>query len=560
MSEFFDKHRERLECALDAVATRGAWTPFVESPSRKHHPEGAHARGKARFEGLRNSAFPLTLPGERGRIGAEVSPYTLEPLGIDYSDVDLDALYSAMHKAQPSWAGASVEERVGLCLEILDRLAGDVFANCYATMHTAGQAFMMAFAGSGANSLDRGLEALTYAYKAMADVPRQAVFERSFGRKPVRLEKRYRLMPRGIAAVVACGSYPAWNAYPALFANLATGNPVVLKPHPNGILPMAMAVTIARGALEEAGFDPNLVTLAADEPGRPITKELARRDDTAIIDFTGSQSFGAWLEQNCSQALVYTETSGCNAVVVESTSDLDGMLGAITQGLALFSGQMCTSPQNIFVPRGGIETDQGHLSAYDFQRRLVETLDGMLDEPSHAAAICGAVQNPDVQETLDAIADTAGSKRVLRRHRPYDHPEFPDARTLTPLVVAVRAEDELYRREHFGPVGFVIETDDRDHALRRATDDARRHGAIASYAYSADEEFVGTVEDAFWSAGASVGVNLVGQRPINFTAAYSDYHVTGLNPAGNACLTDLAFVTDRFRIVQSKVEVSSESE
>ena len=32
-----------------------------------------------------------------------------------------------------------------------------------------------------------------------------------------------------------------------------------------------------------------------------------------------------------------------------------------------------------------------------------------------------------------------------------------------------------------------------------------------------------------------------------------DYHVTGLNPANNACLADLAFVAARFRIVQSKV-------
>ena len=38
--------------------------------------------------------------------------------------------------------------------------------------------------------------------------------------------------------------------------------------------------------------------------------------------------------------------------------------------------------------------------------------------------------------------------------------------------------------------------------------------------------------------------------PINFAAAYSDFHVTGLNPAGNACLSDLAFVANRFRIVQ----------
>ena len=40
--------------------------------------------------------------------------------------------------------------------------------------------------------------------------------------------------------------------------------------------------------------------------------------------------------------------------------------------------------------------------------------------------------------------------------------------------------------------------------------------------------------------------------PLNFAAAYSDYHVTGLNPAGNASLTDLAFVAGRFRITQSR--------
>lgn len=58
--------------------------------------------------------------------------------------------------------------------------------------------------------------------------------------------------------------------------------------------------------------------------------------------------------------------------------------------------------------------------------------------------------------------------------------------------------------------------------------------------------------EAYHQAGASVACNLHGM-PINFAAAYSDFHVTGLNPAGNACLADLAFVANRFRIVQSKV-------
>jgi hypothetical protein len=45
--------------------------------------------------------------------------------------------------------------------------------------------------------------------------------------------------------------------------------------------------------------------------------------------------------------------------------------------------------------------------------------------------------------------------------------------------------------------------------------------------------------------------------PLNFAAAYSDYHVTGLNPAGNATLTNLAFVTGRFGIVQSRRPITA---
>ena len=57
---------------------------------------------------------------------------------------------------------------------------------------------------------------------------------------------------------------------------------------------------------------------------------------------------------------------------------------------------------------------------------------------------------------------------------------------------------------------------------------------------------------AYARAGAQLTINLSGPMPLNFAAAYSDYHVTGLNPAGNASLTDLAFVAARFRIVQSR--------
>jgi hypothetical protein len=76
--------------------------------------------------------------------------------------------------------------------------------------------------------------------------------------------------------------------------------------------------------------------------------------------------------------------------------------------------------------------------------------------------------------------------------------------------------------------------------------------------YSTDEQFLERAEHAYHMAGASLACNLIGM-PINFAAAYSDFHVTGLNPAGNACLSDLAFVTSRFRIVQTKFPAAAMS-
>ncbi len=560
MSDLFERHRQRLEAAVAASATRGHYAPYVESPSRKHHPEGAHAAGRAAFEARLGRPFALSQPGTVGRVGAEVSPYTGEPLGVDYPAADVEALFAGMRRVWPAWRDASPRARVGVCMEILDRLSRQVFENAYATMHTAGQTFMLGFAGSGASSLERGLEGIAYAWQAMSAIPERARFTRRFGRgAPVVLEKRYRLMPRGIAAVITCGSYPAWNAWPAILANLATGNPVVVKPHPASILPVAIAVETARGALADAGFEPDLLTLAADEASAPITRALLAHPDLAIVDFTGSQAFGAWIEEHCRRALVFTETSGCNAVILESAAELDAALAAIAGGLCLFSAQMCTAPQNLLIPRRGVRTPGGLVPFEEVVERLVARVDRIALDPERAAGMLGAICSPAVVEEEARLAAEAPEGGVLRASAPYAHPQFPAARTATPLILrADPADRERYGRERFGPVSYVIAADDRDHALALAARDARERGSIAAYAYTTDPAYAAQIEDAYALAGASVGINLVRHSPINFTAAFSDFHVTGLNPAGNACLTDLAFVAGRFRVVQSKTELPEE--
>ena len=74
MTDLFAKHRATLEEALDACDKRYSWTAYAESPSRKIHGEEKPRAGKARFEALLGTDYPLQQPGEIGRTGAEVSP------------------------------------------------------------------------------------------------------------------------------------------------------------------------------------------------------------------------------------------------------------------------------------------------------------------------------------------------------------------------------------------------------------------------------------------------------------------------------------------------------
>ena len=551
VTNLYDRHRPTLERALDACARRHAWTAYPESPSGSIHCEEKPARGKARFEAMLGGDYPLHQPGEAGRTGAEVSPYTGEALGITYPKMAVDALYGAIADAMPAWRAAAPESRIGICLEILDRCADQLFENAHATMHTSGQSYIMAFAGSGANALDRGLEALAYAHKAMADVPASALWERQFGKGgAARLEKQYRLVPRGVGVVICCATFPLWNGYPALCANLATGNPVVFKPHPSAILPVAMVTGVCREVLAQAGFDPNLVSMVADTREEPATMALLQHPATAIVDFTGSPAFGQWIEQNCAGKLVYTETAGCNSVVIESTDNLEAMASAIAHSLCQASAQMCTSVQNIHIPANGISAAGRHVSFDEVAAAIVAAVDQHLANPQ---VLCGTLVDAGILQTIERYRECAGQYgRVLRDSAPLDYAEFPRARTASPLILEVtETARDLYRDEIFGPVSFIIKGDSIDDCLRDATTNARERGAITSHVYSVDEAFLAKAVSAYHDAGASVACNLVGM-PINFAAAYSDFHVTGLNPAGNACLTDLAFVASRFRIVQSK--------
>ncbi|MGY2700988.1 phenylacetic acid degradation protein PaaN [Nocardioides sp. HB32] len=547
-----DRHRQRLDDAVAASASRTYYSAFDESPSPRVYGEDAAGAGKAAFEAWLGGTFPLSTPGASGTVSTERSPFGFD-LGVSYPRaVDVDALLSASRAGMKQWRDAGPEGRTGVCLEILSRLHTRIFELANAVQHTSGQAFVMAFQAGGAHALDRALEAIAYAWTEMTRTPATAVWEKPGRGEPLRMEKTFTVVPRGVALVIGCNTFPTWNSWPGLFASLVTGNPVVVKPHPAAVLPLAITVQACQQVLAEAGFDPNLVTLAAEEPDDHLAATLAVRPEVRLIDFTGGNAFGDWLEEHARQAVVFTEKAGVNTVVVDSTSDFAAMCQNLAFSFSLYSGQMCTAPQNVYLPASGVATEDGVKTPAEVADGIGAALERLLGDDARAVELLGGIVNDGVLSRLDAAADGD----VLVASRTVTHPAFDAATVRTPTLLRLTAKDaDVYESECFGPVAYLIETGGTDESIALFRDTVQRHGAMTAAVYSTSDEVIADMRDAALDAGVALSENLLGGVFVNQSAAFSDFHGTGANPAANASYTDGAYVASRFRVIQSRRHV-----
>jgi acyl-CoA reductase-like NAD-dependent aldehyde dehydrogenase len=204
---------------------------------------------------------------------------------------------------------------------------------------------------------------------------------------------------------------------------------------------------------------------------------------------------------------------------------------------------MCTAPQTIFVPRDGIDTDEGHKTVEELGQGIARSLDKLLGDPDRALAILGAVQSP---ATLERVKEAMGKGRVIRPSSPVEG--AGETRTATPAVIEVEAGSDTWREECFGPVGFIVPVKDAHAAIGAAANLVAEKGAITALLHATDDMLIDEAEEAFARVGAPLSVNFTGPVIVNQSAAFSDFHVSGLNPAGTATLTDQSFVTNRFSV------------
>ena len=536
--------KERLEAAYAAQQSRTYFAAWPESP-RAYDEEGM-SKGLSAFQSLLTQNFTeLFQEGSEGWVGDEVSPYMMTGLGVQYPKFSPAVLIANAKSAQKVWSKTAADVRAAILLDALDRVALRFFEIAYATMHTTGQSFMMSFQASGPHANDRALEVLSMAYHELNRFPRDVTWVKNMGKFDLTLQKNYKAIPKGVALVIGCSTFPTWNTVPGLFGSLMTGNASIVKPHPKSVLPIAIVVAEMQKAMVAAGLPASVVQLGVDTLDLPITKELAADSAVKLIDYTGGSAFGDYIE-SLDGKTVFTEKAGVNSVILDSVADANAVFGNLAFAASLYSGQMCTAPQNIFVSADGVKTAEGHLSYDDVVAGIANAVKGLAENPKMGAGTLGAIQNDLTSSRVKSVESAAGSAVALASMN-IVNPEFPDARTASPTVIAVDASDEKsWKHECFGPIVFVVKTESARHSLTLTATCAAELGAITCSCYSTDSEFMEVVEDEMNAVFTPVSFNFSGAAFVNQHAAFSDFHVTGGNPSGNASFTDSQYVNRRF--------------
>ncbi len=551
---FFEKHKGIIDRAIEAVHKREYYSQYPEMPSPQVYGETAEADQKKAFEGQLSAKFDrLKQSHDSWMTSDEQSPYTQQKLGISYpAFADVSKYISAAQAAWPDWKKTDVQTRAGILIESLERLKGSFYEVAFSTMHTTGQSYMMSFQASGPHAADRALEAIALGYQEQIRFPHKLTWEKPAGKVTLKLEKFFTTVPKGLSLAIGCGTFPIWNTLPGLYASLVTGNPVIVKPHPKAIYPIAIVVTLIQQVLAENGFSPDLVMLAPDNDEKLIAKKLAENEAIKIIDFTGGSSFGKYIE-SLPGKITFTEMAGVNSIIIDSAANLAEMAKNVAFSLSLYSGQMCTAPQNFYIPKAGIQVAGQHVSYEEVQKAITSAVEELAAHPKAGPAVLGAIQSDMTHKRVDEAMKLGG--KVLLESRPINNPEFPNIRSASPVVIEIPATaTDIFEREMFGPIAFIIPTAGTQESLKLASDIARKHGAITCGAYTLDGSTMQMIAEVMADAGTPVAFNLTGNIYVNQNAGFSDFHVTGGNPAGNASLTDPEFVLKRFTRVQAKLQ------
>ncbi len=376
-----------------------------------------------------------------------VNPATEEIIGTVPAGTaeDVDAAVAAARAALPGWAATEPAERAARIGALRDALAAR--RETIAATVTAELGAPLSFS----EAVHAGLPitvAGTYATLAA-----EHSFEEKLGTSRVLHE------PVGVVGAITPWNYPLHQVVLKVFAALAAGCTVVLKP--TEVAPLVTYALV--DIVDEAGLPPGVFNLVSGY-GPVVGEAIAAHPDVDMVSFTGSTRAGKRVSVVAAETVkkVALELGGKSANIILDDADLTA---AVTEGVGkcfLNSGQTCTALTRMLVPADRLQ----EATAIAEQVARAYTV-GLPDDPSSKLGpLVSGTQQARVKAYIDKGVEE-GAELVLDGRET----EFTTGYFVGPTVFTnVAPEMTIAREEIFGPVLSIIGYQDEDDAVRIAND------------------------------------------------------------------------------------------
>jgi RHH-type proline utilization regulon transcriptional repressor/proline dehydrogenase/delta 1-pyrroline-5-carboxylate dehydrogenase len=325
---------------------------------------------------------------------------------------------------------------------------------------------------------------------ADADVAEAIDFCEYYARQSVTLFDRHRLgrfigeldetwyQPRGVAVVISPWNFPLAIACGMTTAALVTGNTVILKPAEQTPAIAKVCFDILKSALDaEFGGQHADAIHFCPAPGETTGAALVRDPRVAILCFTGSKAVGLDIikaagvtpEEQHHVKKVVCEMGGKNAIIIDSSADLDESVLGVRTSTFGFQGQKCSACSRCIIvdPQG----PQGE-HTQTFIRRLVASTNSLvIGDPTKPGTDVGPVIDEEAATNIRRHIETAkkeGLKLELAMEAPAGLENVGKPYIGPHIFSGVSPEHTLARQEVFGPVLAILHAESYDEALRIA--------------------------------------------------------------------------------------------
>ena len=361
----------------------------------------------------------------------------------------VDGAVTAAEKAFKTWAGTTPAERSALLLKLADAIERESEAFAALEALNCGKPRLRV--------LQDEMPAIVDCFRFFAGAVR-AMHGAVAGEYLAGHTSMVRRDPIGVVGSIAPWNYPlmmaAWKLAPAL----AGGNTVVLKPSEQTPL---TALKLARLVAEI--FPAGVVNVVVGR-GETVGNAIINHPKVAMVSLTGDIATGKKVLAAAAKTVKRThlELGGKAPVIVFDDADL----AAVVEGVKAFgyynAGQDCTAACRVYAGKKIYDKLVAELAAAAKTLKFNQPNDDENDIGPLISARQRSRVSSFVERALEGkhIAIAAGGKQAGARGFFYE-----------PTVVAGALQnDEIVRREVFGPVVSVTRFDDVDQAVAWAND------------------------------------------------------------------------------------------